>query len=72
VQQKNRVTQTRQVGFLHIKPGIEHVDGHHFVDEEKKVASRVVALPLVMGILRKKLNEGAFHVYIDPSRLRDV
>ena len=42
------------------------------MDEEKKVASRVVALPLVMGILRKKLNEGAFHVYIDPSRLRDV
>jgi hypothetical protein len=25
-----------------------------------------------MGILRKKLNEGSFHVYIDPRRLREV
>ena len=25
-----------------------------------------------MGLLRKKLNEGSFHVYVDPRRLCEV
>ena len=36
------------------------------------MAKKVVDRLLVMGILRKKLNEGQFHVYIDPRRLREV
>ncbi|MCK9464118.1 MAG: hypothetical protein M0R80_31245, partial [Proteobacteria bacterium] len=66
----SRLLRDGRVGGRHT--GIEHAYGHHFADEEKKVARRVVDRLLVMGILRKKLNEGAFHVYIDPRRLREV
>jgi hypothetical protein len=66
----SRLLRDGRVGGRHT--GIEHVYGHHFADEEKKVARKVVDRLLVMGILRKKLNEGAFHVYIDPRRLREV
>lgn len=43
-------------------------DGRSSEQTAKKVVDRL----LVMGILRKKLNEGQFHVYIDPRRLREV
>jgi hypothetical protein len=66
----SRLLRDGRVGGRHT--GIEHVYGHHFADEEKKVARRVVDRLLIMGILRKKLNEGAFHVYIDPRKLREV
>jgi len=66
----SRLLRDGRVGGRHT--GIEHAYGHHFADEEKKVARKVIDRLLVMGILRKKLNEGAFHVYIDPRRLREV
>ncbi|MCK9463731.1 MAG: cold shock domain-containing protein [Proteobacteria bacterium] len=59
-----------RVGGRHTR--IEHAYGHHFADNEKQIAHRVAERLLVMGILRKKLNEGTFHVYIDPRKLREV
>jgi hypothetical protein len=66
----SRMLRDGRVGGRHT--GIEHIYGHHFADEEKKIARKVIDRLLVLGILRKKLNEGAFHVYIDPRRLREV
>ena len=52
--------------------GIEHAYGHHFADEEKKLARRIVDLFEHDGILLTKMNEGAHHVSVNPRRLREV
>lgn len=59
-----------RVGGRHTR--VEHAFAHGFSDQEKQIARHVVDRLLVMGLLRKKLNEGSFHVYIDPRRLREV
>lgn len=59
-----------RVGGRHTR--VEHAFAHGFTDQEKPIARHVVDRLLVMGLLRKKLNEGSFHVYIDPRRLREV
>jgi hypothetical protein len=46
--------------------------GHHFADEEKHVARRIVEFLERDGILITKYNEGAHHVSVNPRRLREV
>ena len=65
-----KLLRDRRVGGRHTR--IENAYGHHFSDEEKRVA-RLVALWLEKDhIFIPKLNEGSHHISINPRRLRDV
>ncbi|MBI5491113.1 MAG: cold shock domain-containing protein [Deltaproteobacteria bacterium] len=66
----SKLLRDRRVGGRHT--GIEHAYGHHFADEEKKLARRIVEFLEHDGILLTKYNEGAHHVSVNPRRLREV
>ncbi|MBI5489100.1 MAG: hypothetical protein HY905_17325 [Deltaproteobacteria bacterium] len=66
----SKLLRDRRVGGRHT--GIEHAYGHHFADEEKKVARRIVDFLEHEGILLTKYNEGAHHVSVNPRHLREV
>ncbi len=65
-----KLLRDRRIGGRHT--GIEHVYGHHFADEEKHVARRIVEFFERDGLLITKYNEGAHHVSVNPRRLREV
>ena len=66
----SKLLRDRRVGGRHT--GIEHAYGHHFADEEKNLARRIVEFLEHDGILLTKYNEGAHHISVNPRRLREV
>jgi hypothetical protein len=65
-----KLLRDRRIGARHT--GIEHAYGHHFADEQKKLARRIADFLEHDGILLSKLNEGAHHISVNPRRLREV
>ncbi|MBI5488812.1 MAG: cold shock domain-containing protein [Deltaproteobacteria bacterium] len=66
----SKLLRDRRVGGRHT--GVEHAYGHHFADEEKNLARRILDFFEHEGILLTKYNEGAHHVSVNPRRLREV